>query len=216
MEPSKATLTYSLLEGPALSGQGTHLGVATNFLAGLGPGERLYVAVRPSKSFLLPSDAEKTPMICVAAGSGIAPFRGFIQERAAMMGAGRKLAPALLFFGCRAPDDDDLYADEMAQWEAAGAVDVRRAYSRAPGESAGCRYVQHRLSHDGEHVSELWRPGAKVYVCGSRDVGRAVEAVLLDVVTRSAAAGPDALGDDEARAWFEKQRNDRYVIDIFD
>ncbi|KAJ3454801.1 hypothetical protein MRS44_013401 [Fusarium solani] len=56
----------------------------------------------------------RTPIVCIAASTGIAPFRAFAQERAAMIAAGRKdLAPALLFFGCRNPEVDDLYRDEL-------------------------------------------------------------------------------------------------------
>lgn len=94
----------------------------------------------------------------IAAGTGIAPFRGFLQERAAMAEAGRELAPVFLFFGCRAPGVDDLYRDDFDAWQAAGVVDVRRAYSRAAedeGEEAkGCRYVQDRLWLDREDVRE--------------------------------------------------------------
>ncbi|KND90461.1 Bifunctional P450/NADPH-P450 reductase [Tolypocladium ophioglossoides CBS 100239] len=216
-DPTKLTLTYSVLEQPAFSGQGPHVGVATSFLSSLGPGERLHVAVRPSKSFHLPGDAEKTPMVCVAAGSGIAPFRGFIQERAAMIGAGRKVAPALLFFGCRSPDQDDLYAEELARWEELGAVEVRRAYSRAADKSFGCKYVQHRLSQDRQDVYKLWDRGAKIYVCGSRDVGKAVEAVCVEMVQESGSAKHNKdVSEEAATAWFEKHRNERYVTDVFD
>lgn len=204
-----------MLDQQAYSGHGPHVGVATNFLAGLAAGERVQVAVRPTKSFLLPEEADKTPLVCVAAGSGMAPFRGFVQERAMMLAAGRQLAPALLFFGCRHPDGDDLYTVEMARWEAAGAVDVRRAYSRAPERSAGCKYVQHRLSRDRADVQELWARGARVYVCGSGEVSRAVEAVFVDMVREGAQAGA-GLDEAEARAWFEEQRNGRYVTDVFD
>lgn len=175
------------------------------------------MAVRPSQSFHLPSDAENTPLICVAAGSGMAPFRGFMQERAAMIGAGRKVAPALLFFGCRSPDQDDLYAEELARWEELGAVEVRRAYSRAADKSLGCKYVQHRLSHDRQDVYKLWDRGAKIYVCGSRDVGKAVEAVCVEMVKESSSAKHNKdMGDGEATAWFEKHRNERYITDVFD
>lgn len=215
-DASTLTLTYSVLERPALSGQGPHVGVVTSFLSSLGPGDRLHVAVRRSESFHLPGDVEKTPLLCVAVGSGIAPFRGFIQERAAMMGAGRKAAPALLFFGCRSPDDD-LYADELAQWEAQGAVEVRLAYSRASDQSAGCRHVQDRLWHDRADVCDLWDRGARIYVCGSGDVGKAVEAACVKMVQDSVKAkrGKD-MTEAAARERFEQHRNERYVTDVFD
>nr|QNR01075.1 NADPH-cytochrome P450 reductase-2 [Ophiocordyceps sinensis] len=216
-DPSKVTLTYSVLEQPALSGNGPHVGVATSFLSGLEPGERLHVAVRPSETFHLPADAEKTPIVCVAAGSGLAPFRGFVQERAAMIGAGRKVAPALLFFGCRSPDEDDLYADELARWEALGAADVRRAYSRAPDRSQCCKYVQDRLSYDRDDVYDLWDRGAKIYVCGGRDVGKAVETACVQLVrARTGCKQGWEMDEEAARAWFDRQRNERFITDVFD
>ncbi|KAM5348455.1 hypothetical protein ACJ41O_008279 [Fusarium nematophilum] len=216
--PSRLTLTYSLLDEPSLSGQGRHVGVATNFLSGLSSGEKLHVSVRPSTAaFHLPSDAENTPIICIAAGSGLAPFRGFIQERAAMLAAGRNLAPAMFFFGCRNPDVDDLYAEELERWEKMGAVDVRRAYSRATEKSEGCKYVQDRLYHDREDVFKLWNRGAKAYICGTRVVGKAVE----DVCVRLAVEwSEENLGressEEEARQWFDKNRNERFATDVFD
>ena len=215
-DPSKLTLTYSVLEQPALSGQGSHFGVATHFLASLSAGEKLHVAVRQSKAFHLPSDAENTPLIFIGTGSGVAPFRGFVQERAAMIAAGRKVAPALLFYVCREPGVDDLYADEFERWEKLGAVEMRRAYSRAPEKSQGCKYVQHRMSHDREDLYRLWDQGAKVLVCGSRDVGKAVEAVCVQLVQERASARGSEVTEEKARAWWDKQRNERYVTDVFD
>ncbi|KAG6115628.1 hypothetical protein E4U14_000756 [Claviceps sp. LM454 group G7] len=214
---SRVSLTYSVLEQPAFSGQGPYYGVASNYLSSLTAGERLHVAVRPSQAFHLPADAENTPIICIAAGSGLAPFRGFVQERATMIAAGKKVAPALLFFGCRSPNTDDLYADEFSKWEALGAVEVRRAYSRAPEASQGCKYVQHRLSHDGDAVMDLWDKGARIYVCGSKHVGTAVETVFRDMFK---AAGKKKNGheptDEASKEWFDKQRNERYLTDVFD
>lgn len=93
-------------------------------------------------AFHLPDTPEKTPLILVAAGSGIAPFRGFIQHRAAMIRSGRKLAPAVLYHGCREPGKDDVYSAEFTEWEKAGAVIIKRAFSRKPEESGGSKYVQ--------------------------------------------------------------------------
>ncbi|GKT45276.1 bifunctional cytochrome P450/NADPH--P450 reductase [Colletotrichum spaethianum] len=220
--PSQATLTYSLLDEPSLSGQGRHVGVATSYLAALKAGNKLHVAVRPSHAaFHLPNQPEKTPLILVAAGSGIAPFRGFIQERAAMLAAGRAIAPALLFYGCRKPGIDDLYRDEFDVWEKMGAVTVRRAYSRAIEQSEGCKYVQHRLYHNKKEVSELWAQGAKLFVCGTRNVGKAVEEACVRVILESAKeeGGQPELKDldyEGAKKWFEGIRNERYATDVFD
>jgi cytochrome P450/NADPH-cytochrome P450 reductase len=215
----KLTLTYSLLDAPSLSGQGRHVGVATNFLSQLTVGDKLHVSVRASSAaFHLPSDPEKTPIICVAAGTGLAPFRGFIQERAAMLAAGRTLAPALFFFGCRDPEIDDLYAEEFARWQQMGAVDMRRAYSRATEKSEGCKYVQDRIYHDRADVFDLWDNGAKVFICGSREIGKAVEDVCVRLAMERSEEKQEGMGatEEKARAWFEKSRNERFATDVFD
>lgn len=217
--PNNLTLTYAVLDAPALSGTGQrYVGVATSYLASLEAGDKLHVAIRPSHaSFHLPVDSEKTPVLCIAAGSGLAPFRGFIQERAAMLGAGRKLAPAILFFGCRSPGQDDLYREELDKWEAAGAVDVRRAYSRKPDASEGCVHVQDRLWHDRKEVQALWGEGAKVFVCGSRGVGDAVRETAIRIYVDGAKEnhGKD-MSVEEATEKFDAVRNERYATDVFD
>jgi cytochrome P450/NADPH-cytochrome P450 reductase len=70
--PNNVTLTYSVVDQPALSGQGRYVGVATNYLASLAPGDRLHVSVRPShKAFHLPKDSKNVPVIMIAAGTGM-------------------------------------------------------------------------------------------------------------------------------------------------
>jgi cytochrome P450/NADPH-cytochrome P450 reductase len=219
--PTSVTLTFSLLDAPSLAdpkGTRHHLGVASSYLASLAPGDKLHVAVRPShKSFHLPTDAANTPVILVGAGSGIAPFRGFIQERAAQIAAGRKLAPALLFFGCRAPDKDDIYREELDRWEKLGAVEVRRAYSRSAGEDAkGCKYVQDRIWLDREDVTELWKKGGRVYVCGSRSVGEAVKNVVIKIAKEDALKEGRDVNDEKLTKWFDGIKNERFATDVFD
>lgn len=216
-KPGHASITFSVLRQPSLSGQGLHIGVATSYLNRLQEGDILHVAVRASAQvFSLPSNPERTPIICFAAGSGIAPFRGFIQERANMIAAGRTLAPAILYFGCRSPDVDDLYREEMDEWQRMGAVDVRRAYSRKleAAESIGCKYVQDRAWRDREELVELWKKGAKVFVCGSKPVGESVKDVIIKIRQQGAPEGDQ--DEEEHHDWFQSQRNVRYVADIFD
>ncbi|KAK4445413.1 cytochrome P450 [Podospora aff. communis PSN243] len=133
-DASRATITYTVLSSPSFADPSVpHHGVASSYLSTLTPGDKLSVSVRQSHAaFHLPDseEAETTPVVMICAGAGIAPFRGFIQERAAQMAAGRKLAPALLFFGCRGAGVDDLYREELDRWEGIGAVKVRRAFSR--------------------------------------------------------------------------------------
>ncbi|OAA69010.1 Bifunctional P-450:NADPH-P450 reductase [Cordyceps fumosorosea ARSEF 2679] len=217
VDPTRVTLTYSLLDVPAHSGQGQHVGVASHYLASLREGDKIHVAIRPSAAFHLPADAEKTPIICMAAGTGLAPFRGFAEERAAMITAGRKLAPAVLFFGCRSPDSDDLYAEQFTEWQNMGAIDVRRAYSRATDKSDGCKYVQDRISKDREEIFDLWDQGARLYLCGSRAVGKGIEDICVDMVKESGQRNKSRnVTDEAARAWLDKMRNERFMADVFD
>ncbi|KAL2688993.1 hypothetical protein Neosp_003043 [[Neocosmospora] mangrovei] len=211
---SRATITFSVLKGPALSGQGIYNGVATSYLDSLADGDTLQVAIRSSPAaFSLPSNPEQTPIICIAAGSGLAPFRGFIQQRAIMIQSGRKVASGLLFFGCRSPDQDDLYRDEFDEWQKLGAVDVRRAYSR---HGDGCKYVQDRIWQDKEDFIQLWEKGATVYVCGSRAVADSVREVMIKLKTEMEKRSGGEMSLEEAKKWFDEQRNVRYVMDVFD
>ncbi|OTA99870.1 hypothetical protein M426DRAFT_67006 [Hypoxylon sp. CI-4A] len=215
---SHVTLTFSVLEAPSKSGQGTYVGVASSYLASLAAGDKLHIAVRPSHAaFHLPQDVENTPIICVAAGTGLAPFRGFVQERAAMVAAGRKLAPALLIVGCREPGRDDLYADELQEWETAGAVTVKRAYSRKPEEAGGCKYVQDALRAAEDEVLKLWGEGAKLYICGSRAVGEGVKEVIVELAKKDKLSKEGReVTDEQVGKWWEGLRNTRYATDVFD
>lgn len=218
MDPGIATLTYGVLDQPALSGQGRHIGVASSYLSTLAPGDGLQVTVRAAQGgFKLPIDMDKTPLLCVAAGTGLAPFRAFIQERAIHLSNGRPLAPALLFFGCRDPAADDLYREEFDEWEAAGAVKVYRAYSRNPDASNGSKYVQHRIWQEREMLSSLWDQGARVYVCGSNRVAKGVKDVFLRIAKeKSELDDGKPMTEEELEEWFSDIRNERYATDIFD
>ena len=244
--PSVSALAYSVLAGPALADpRRNHAGVASSYLASLIPGDKVRVAVRRAHAaFRLPSFAdgdidekpqedqeqpERTPIIMVAAGAGLAPFRGFVQERAARIAAGQQLAPAMLFFGCRSPHADNLYRDELDRWEAMGAVTVRRAFSRvdrtdeaAVADACGCKHVQDRLWHDRDELMKLWDQGAKMYVCGSRAIGESVKMVVLRIAVekqrlRVERGESDEEPDEEAAVrWFDSLRNKRYAVDLFD
>ncbi|KAL4873964.1 hypothetical protein BDV12DRAFT_205389 [Aspergillus spectabilis] len=215
--PTHATITISILDSPSRSRADgpRHLGVATSYLDSLRQGDHLQVTIRKnvSSGFRLPSNPETTPMICIAAGSGIAPFRGFLQERAELIqqNPSLKLAPAILFFGCRAPGIDDLYHTQLNSWQENGVVDVRWAFSRKSGESKECGHVDERIWCDREDVLGLWRGGAKVYVCGSGALAEAVRGVMVRVFREEGGAEGA-----ETERWFDEQRNVRYVMDVFD
>ncbi|KAK1996528.1 cytochrome P450 [Colletotrichum falcatum] len=218
VDPGIATLTYGVLDEPALSGQGRHIGVTSSYLSSLAAGDRIQVSIRVAQGgFRLPVDMDKTPLLCVAAGTGLAPFRAFVQERATLIAAGRQLAPAILFFGCRDPAADDLYRQEFDKWEAAGAVRIYRAYSRRPDASGGCKYVQDRIWRERESLYSLWDRGARIYVCGSNKVAEGIKTVLLRAAReKSEIDDGKPMTDDELEEWFDGIRNERYATDVFD
>jgi cytochrome P450/NADPH-cytochrome P450 reductase len=217
--PHVLTLTFAVLDAPSTAGTGRkHVGVASNYLDQLAAGDKVHMAIKPShSSFHLPTTPDTTPVIMLAAGAGLAPFRGFIQERAAQIGSGRSLAPAHLFFGCRHPDADDLYRDELDFWERIGAVVVHRAYSRAPERAAGARHIDDAIRREKVSLWDLWDRGARVYVCGSKGLGESVKLATLEIAReRERAKGnPNAEDDAHMEAWFEALRNERFATDVF-
>ncbi|KAJ7118091.1 cytochrome P450 [Mycena epipterygia] len=212
--PSHITVTFSVLDAPALVGKTAQpfLGVGSNYLAGLMPGDRVQMSIRPSTAAFHPPDDPTTPVVMFCTGSGIAPMRGFIQERAAQKASGRAVGKMLLFFGCRSPDADFLYSDsDLAKWTMEGFVDVRPAFSRSPENSKDCKYVQHRVWKDRADILEGYSTGAVFFTCGSANVAKEIKATLVEIIK----AG-DNLSLAEATAKFEKVTKGRYVIDIFD
>jgi cytochrome P450/NADPH-cytochrome P450 reductase len=118
------------------------MGVATTFLDGLRAGDKVQVAVRPFGAFHPPLDPS-VPVVMIAAVSGVAPMRGFIQERALQKEAGCDFGKMTLFFGCRSPDDDFLYSkSDLDEWSKLGISEVRPAFSSDSEKSEGCRCVQ--------------------------------------------------------------------------
>lgn len=211
------SITYDVLEGaPAMSGRGSFAGVASSHLSNLLPGSRLRCSVRgtASSKFRLPPDP-KTPVVMVAAGTGIAPMRAFVQERAAVAGArgaSAALGPAVLFYGCRDHEQDFLYRDELAAWEAAGAVTVRAAFSRRAPQGQGTAHVDELIWEEREELRSLFKAGARVLVCGSASrLGQSTH----DVCVRIYREGHPEVSADEAEEWMLRQKEDRYLSDVF-
>src|ERR1700676_5608690 len=162
-DAARCSVTVGVVEGPASSGRGVYKGICSNYLAGRRIGETIQATVRESKAgFRLPDDGS-APIIMIGPGTRLAPFRGFLQERAARKAQGANLGPAMLFFGCRHPDQDFLYADELKAFEASGITELYTAFSRAEGPKT---YVQNLVAAKGERVWKLIENGAIIYVCG--------------------------------------------------
>ena len=145
----------------------------------------------------------------IGPGTGLAPFRGFLQERAARKAGGATLGPAMLFFGCRHRDQDFLYAEELKRFVADGIAELFTAFSRAGGQKT---YVQHLVAAEAAKVWKLIEQGAIVYVCGDGskmepDVKAALVAIYREKTGADAAAGSRWIEDIGAK--------NRYVLDVW-
>src|SRR6185436_9274144 len=164
---NRCSVTVAVVEGPARSGTGVYHGVCSNHLLRQAGGATVQAFVKETKvGFRLPVDPA-APIVMIGPGTGLAPFRGFLRERAALKAQGRTLGPAMLFFGCRHPDQDFIYASELKEHAAAGVVDLHVAFSRHDGKKS---YVQDLLKQRAAALWLLIEQGAILYVCG--DGGR--------------------------------------------
>ena len=128
--------------------------------------------------FKLPPNPQR-PIVMIGAGTGVAPFRAFVQERVAMADYGLSVGPMLLLFGCRSPVEDFLYADEWKEYQArCPQLEVLPAFSRW-GERI---YVQDRLLELKDRVALLLERNAVFYICGSADMARCVRNALVKIL----------------------------------
>jgi NADPH-ferrihemoprotein reductase len=173
---------------------------------------RVPVFVRPCSNFKLPRDTSR-PVIMVGPGTGVAPFRAFVQERVHLARKGVELGPTILFFGCRHRDHDFMYREE---WDAyfkelpADKSEMILAFSREQDQKV---YVQDRMR---ERQADLWRwlhdEQGYFYVCGdAKNMARAVNNQLAVM-----AQEVGGLDEEQAVQWVKNLRNNgRYQEDVW-
>ena len=207
--PDRCSITVSVVGGPARSGHGVYEGVCSNYLAEARVGDQLQAVIKePSSPFRLPDDP-KRPIVMIGPGTGLAPFRGFIQERQVLRQEGVDLGDALLFFGCRHPEQDYLYRDELEEAHGQNLIRLHTAFSRLGSERV---YVQDVLRNEREAVWDLLERDAVVYVCGD---GAAMEPDVKRTLTRLYSEERD-VAHQEAEAWMESLvESGRYVLDVW-
>ena len=209
--PNRLSLTVSVVNAPAWSGLGNFEGVASNYLAYLRPDSKIRSITQPASTAFHPPKDTTIPMILVCAGSGLAPFRGFIQERALQKEKGMPIGEILLFFGCDHPDVDFLYKEEIKDWEAKGVLKTYLAFSEKVEEEV--KFVQHRLWKERVEVFNLFQQQARFFVCGDgKYMAPAVKATFLKIYQELANKTKA-----EAQEWFYtiEKEGIRYVTDIF-
>lgn len=190
LSPESCSLTVGVQRFACADGT-VHDGLCSAYLAGCAEGTALRVVVKDTGStFHLPDDPS-VPLILVGPGTGIAPLRGFIQERHALRTRGVDVGPILLFFGCRS-EADYLYREELEAYCDEGTLSLLAvAFSRRDGTPK--TYVQDLLRANSTAVADLVRRGASILICGNaRTMAPDVHAAFADILGAQAVSELEA------------------------
>lgn len=183
-----------------------HQGTCSGFLAErVDDDTPVPVFVHPNKNFSLPDDPN-VPIIMIGPGTGIAPFRAFLEERRAIGATG----PSWLFFGDRHEATDYLYRDELTSMLEDGTLTrLSTAFSRDQDEKV---YVQHRMREQADAFFAWLEDGAHVYVCGDASrMANDVDAMLHRIIEEAGHRSPD-----ESAAYVRQLKKEkRYVRDVY-
>uniref|UniRef100_A0A914LIX6 NADPH--cytochrome P450 reductase n=1 Tax=Meloidogyne incognita TaxID=6306 RepID=A0A914LIX6_MELIC len=162
-------------------------GVCTNYLCKLSEGHSVPIFIR--KSTLRLPNKLLTPVVMIGPGTGFAPFRGFLHERLWQKKSGGKdIGEMHLYFGCRHPEHDHIYREEMEEFITSGVLtELHVAYSRLQDEKV---YVQNKLWDNRERIWSLIKQGAAVYVCGdARNMARDVQNTMYKIFEQVGGLG---------------------------
>lgn len=198
IELSVRTVAYS-------GGDRMHFGVVSGGLSRRAEADHaLVVQHLPTPSFRLPDDPS-ADIVMVGAGVGVAPFRAFLQHREALGHTGRNW----LFHGIRNPEEDELYAQEFAEWRANGLLTNYEVCASRIAQ--GRRYVQDGMRERGPELFDLLKGGGYFYVCGdAHHMAKAVRSSLREIAA-------EALGSSSDGEFFVEglQAGRRYRQDVY-
>uniref|UniRef100_A0A7G3AQG8 NADPH--cytochrome P450 reductase n=1 Tax=Lutzomyia longipalpis TaxID=7200 RepID=A0A7G3AQG8_LUTLO len=209
--PQTVHITAVLVKYETATGR-INKGVATNFLAAQRPeGDplpRVPIFIRKSQ-FRLPTKPE-IPIIMIGPGTGLAPFRGFIQERDNCRREGQNVGDTILYFGCRKKAEDFLYEEELNEFVNKGSLQLRVAFSREQEKKV---YVTHLLQEDSDKVWDvIGEKKGHVYICGdAKNMALDVRNILLNVIQTKGN-----LSESEAQQYLKKmEAQKRYSADVW-
>ncbi|GAA5983486.1 hypothetical protein JCM10908_000304 [Rhodotorula pacifica] len=180
-------------------------GQCTRYLAGLKAGDKVMASVKPSVMKLPPRDEQ--PVVMAGLGTGAAPFRAFIQERAWQRAQGKEVGPMLYYFGSRHRAQEYLYGEELEAYFQEGVVShLGLAFSRDTDKKV---YIQHKMNEDAELLAKMLDDGA-FYLCGPTWPVPDVYEALIKAFT---GAGKTV---EEAQAHIEElKEEERYILEVY-
>lgn len=178
------------------------VGVCTHFLSILAPvGSEIPLYIQPSHGFTLTHE-DQLPIIMIGPGTGVAPFRAFMQEREKKQATGKNW----LFFGERTAASEYFYQEDWKRWEEKGLLKVTTAFSRDQEHKI---YVQHRLQENAKEIASWIKEGAIIYVCGDKNhMAKDVESTLLNIIGEHLSDNPEAFLK-------ELKAHGRYLKDVY-
>eukprot|EP01122_Echinamoeba_exundans_P001622 TRINITY_DN11641_c0_g1_i1.p1 TRINITY_DN11641_c0_g1~~TRINITY_DN11641_c0_g1_i1.p1 ORF type:complete len:673 (-),score=98.26 TRINITY_DN11641_c0_g1_i1:100-2118(-) len=207
--PNALDLTVVRHRFGSADGSSVMNGLCSTFLNEVSVGDVVRVFVKPTL-FKLPEDPA-VPILMIGAGTGLAPMRGFIQEREMlrMKSPNAKHGENMLFFGCMYKNRDFIYGNDLIEWERKGIISLIMAFSHDQPERI---FVQHRLKHESARVWNLLQQGAHIYVCGAKPMGDGVHEALINIVADEGKMSRQSAEE------FLKKRSDahKYQSDLFD
>ena len=184
-------------------------GLCTGFMADRCEAEKTQVGVymSPTRSFVLPEDGGRDA-IMVGPGTGIAPFRAFLQQREINNDSGRNW----LFFGDWTEEGEYLYRDEMDKWKESGIISKHDlAWSRQGDEKV---YVQHLMKNNGEEIWNWIEGGAYFYVCGDKQyMAKDVHSTLINICSEYGEMTPEQAKDFVENGLMKSEK--RYLRDVY-
>ncbi|NMD55507.1 MULTISPECIES: sulfite reductase subunit alpha [Tsukamurella] len=203
--PDRIHLTVAAVRYGRGSGR-EHRGVCSTFLADRATDQDpIGIHLQPNAAFRVPADPDR-PVVMVGPGTGIAPFRAFLHERAASSAPGRNW----LLFGDQHRATDFIYADELAEFTASGVLHrLDLAFSRDQAEKV---YVQTRMLEASAELYGWLEDGGYFYVCGDASrMAKDVDRALREVIASQRGRGADDA--DEYVATLKREK--RYVRDVY-